>query len=448
MQRLRVTSGKSHTSISGIMGDFTYIGLMTKRKEILDLGDEHKEIKPFDQRESIAFLLGAGFSIPMGYPTGGAVNNGILKFEELPVAFSPSGEMASRKDGAKPDFGYTNSYDREFSLCKELMAAYNNKVEEFDYERFMDVLRSKKIYTEYAAIIEKYVDEYNTSYGLIGNLPNIYSQMVAHLLKDADKESWYEGLPTHIGPYLDGPRSSYNSFLQCISKLKGEYVINIHTLNHDLFLESFNRSEYINGDMSDGFDDFGSRYYGRVHIEGRDAYRCRLERYTGRYYGAPIRLYKLHGSLNYVMMHRESGYGLVDDCEVKLRYGMGLMDLEREHSKRNGYDNDFISYHADFLTGATTKPVYYRRSRFYMKLFRKFKNNLIHAKALIVIGYGGKDEGINNYLLDYFDYQNKPCYFIDPGINCNSQLMALADKMYASKIEKSISDFDARLIKW
>lgn len=71
----------------------------------------------------------------------------------------------------------------------------------------------------------------------------------------------------------------------------------------------------------------------------------------------------------------------------------------------------------------------------------------LHAKSLIVIGYGGKDEGINDYFLSYFDYQNKPCFFIDPGINGNAQLTALADKMHASKIEKSISDFDARLIK-
>lgn len=426
---------------------FTFVGIMAKRKDILNLGDEYNEVKPFDQRESIAFLLGAGFSIPMGYPTGGAVNNGILKFDEQPVSFSPSGEMASRTDGTKPDFGYTNNYDREFSLCKDLIAAYSNKVDEFDYERFMDVLRSKDIYTEYAAIIEKYVDEYNTPYGLIGNLPDVYSQMVAHLLKDADNKSWYEGIPTHIGPYHDEPRSSYNSFLQYISKLKEDYLVNIHTLNHDLFLESFNRSEYFNGDMSDGFDDYGSRYYGLLHLDGRDVYRCRLERYTGRYYGAPIRLYKLHGSLNYVMMHRETGYGLVDDCEVKFRYGMGLMDLERERTRKNGYDNDFLSYHADFLTGATTKPVYYKRSRFYKKLFRTFKNNLIHAKSLIVIGYGGKDEGINDYLLNYFDYQNKSCYFIDPGINNNPQLMLLAEKMHAVKIEKSISDFDSRLIK-
>lgn len=421
---------------------------MSKLKvEDIDLEDMPKRVvKPLWQRESIAFLLGAGFSIPMGYPTGGAVNKGILDLDNQPVAFSLAGELAISRDGSKPDFGYTNNYDKEFSLCKELIAAYSKKVGEFDYEKFMDVLRSKDLYSEYAPIFDKYIGDKNTSYGLAGNLPDIYSQMVAHLLKDADNHSWYEGMPTHIGPFLDGPRSSYNSFLKYLSKLKQDYLVNIHTLNHDLFFESFTRSEYINGDMSDGFDDNGSRYYGRLHVEGRDTYRCRLERYTGRYYSAPIRLYKLHGSLNYAMMHRDTKYGLVDDCEVKFRYGMSLMDLERERTSKNGYDNDFYSYHADFLTGATTKITYYRRSNFYKKMFRKFRNNLKQAKVLIVIGYGGKDEGINDYLLSYYDYSNKPCYIIAPGISKNPKLNDLADKLHAKKIEKSISDFDERLI--
>ena len=143
------------------------------------------------------------------------------------------------------------------------------------------------------------------------------------------------------------------------------------------------------------------------------------------------------------MMHRSTQYGWVDDCEVKLRYGMGLTDLYRENSRKNGYDNDFFSYHADFLTGATTKPVFYRNPKFYKKQFRRFKNNLIRSKALIVIGYGGKDEGINDYLLNYFDYLNKPCYIVDPYLSSNPQLSALADKMKAKKIEKSISEVNS-----
>ena len=94
--------------------------------------------------------------------------------------------------------------------------------------------------------------------------------MVAHLLKDADDNSWYEDMPTHIGPYHNDPRASYNGFLQFLSNAKEEYLLHVHTLNHDLFFESFNRTDYINGDISDGFDDFGSRYYGKLHVEGCD----------------------------------------------------------------------------------------------------------------------------------------------------------------------------------
>ena len=415
---------------------------MASKKVFIDVGYDEDDAIPVDQRESVAFLIGAGFSIPMGYPTGTDVNNGIVGFDKQPVSFSPNGELVSSTDGTKPDFGYTNIYDQAFALCKELIAEYNQEADYFDYEQFMDVLRSKDLGSKYSSIFDKYVDESNSLYGLAGRLPDIYSQMVAHLLKDADSKSWYEGLPTHIGPFLDGPRASYNGFLQCLSKLKKDYLVNIHTLNHDLFLESFNRADYINGDMSDGFDDFGSRYYGRLSNVGFDPYRCRLERYSGRYYGKPIRLYKLHGSLNYVMIHRDTGYGFVDDCEVKIRYGIGLTNLERERSRKNGYDIDFFSYHADFLTGATTKATYYHRSNFYKKMFRKFKNNLIRANALVVIGYGGKDDGINDYLLSYFDYHNKPSFFIDPGLRHNSRLSELADSMTATKIVKSISEFD------
>ena len=127
---------------------------MAKKIDVLDLGDEPEKVTPIGQRESIAFLLGAGFSIPMGYPTGSAVNKGILEFDKQPAAFSPAGELAISTTGRKPDFGCKNNYDKEFSLCKELINAYSKKVDEFDYERFMDVLRSKDLYSEYADVFE------------------------------------------------------------------------------------------------------------------------------------------------------------------------------------------------------------------------------------------------------------------------------------------------------
>ena len=142
---------------------------------MLDLGDALPNVESLEQRESVAFLLGAGFSIPMGYPTGAAINKSILDFANQPVAFSPAGELAISDDGIKPDFGYENIYNQEFRLCKELIAAYKKEVNEFDYEQFMDVLRSKDLYTDYAAIIDRYVRDTITPYSLVGNLPDIYS---------------------------------------------------------------------------------------------------------------------------------------------------------------------------------------------------------------------------------------------------------------------------------
>ncbi len=45
---------------------------------------------------------------------------------------------------------------------------------------------------------------------------------------------------------------------------------------------------------------------------------------------------------------------------MKFRYGMGLMGLESERTGKNGYDNDFLSYHAVFLTGVLCDNVLVR----------------------------------------------------------------------------------------
>ena len=63
---------------------------------------------------NISLLLGAGFSAPQGYPIGNQLNDLILKSNEDNFAFAPSGDLAIRTDGKKPDFGYKTSYDIEF----------------------------------------------------------------------------------------------------------------------------------------------------------------------------------------------------------------------------------------------------------------------------------------------------------------------------------------------
>lgn len=70
----------------------------------LDLGNTTEYELPFDGRKSISILLGAGFSVPKGYPTGKVVNESLENFDQFPVDFSPAGELAISMDGQKKQF--------------------------------------------------------------------------------------------------------------------------------------------------------------------------------------------------------------------------------------------------------------------------------------------------------------------------------------------------------
>ncbi|MBR1889189.1 MAG: hypothetical protein IJ816_00990 [Alloprevotella sp.] len=78
---------------------------------------------------------------------------------------------------------------------------------------------------------------------------------------------------------------------------------------------------------------------------------------------------------------------------------------------------------------------------FYKKLFNRFRQNLKKAECLIIIGYGGRDLGINKYILDYFDYRDKPSFIVDPFYYSNEDLKRFGETIGARPIEKSVSEF-------
>ena len=269
----------------------------------IDFREENKPFIPLENRKSVSLLLGAGFSAPMGYPIGNQVNDRLQNFEDN-VDFATDGSLCSSKDGSKPIFQICevlNPHQKFFIFCQRLIKEYSNE-HQFDYEEFYDFLNSKEItHPKYKNLL-KGLDDYENFDYYASNLNNIYNQMVAHILKDYEGESWYEKEPFKLGN-VEG----YNGFLKYISKIRDTYIINVHTLNHDLLFESFNKTEYINGDISDGFIEIGSPYYGKLFCN-EIQYHCRLERFTGLY-DTPIRLFKLHGSLNYVPFYNKDNFG-------------------------------------------------------------------------------------------------------------------------------------------
>lgn len=364
------------------------------------------------QNGNISFLIGAGFSAPMGYPIGNKLNELLLKCTGDDFAFGPHGGLTIRTDGAKPDFGYKTSYDISFDFCKELIQYFNESVQPFDYERFYDFLHEgARKDNNVESLASKYTSETWDKNQLIYSLDNIYVQLVAFYLKDRNGKKWYDDEAFILGTYLPG----YSGFLSCLKEILKNNIVNVHTLNHDLFFERLNYTEAINGELCDGYEELGSPYYGNLHSEGR-VFKVRLERYTGIYKNK-CRLFKLHGSRDYGVYYSFTGSVASPENYLKTRYGVGFSDLFKEIKKEDGsldYEHCWINYHADFLTGTTSKIQRYKEPLLYNKLFDIFEANLKTSDKLIIIGYGAKDDEINNYLLNYFEFNNKSSIIIDP----------------------------------
>ena len=408
----------------------------------LNLGDNTEYELPFDGRKSISILLGAGFSVPKGYPTGKVVNESLENFDQFPVDFSPAGELAISMDGQKPQFAICgqNQFQKHFIFCKRLIKKYSNLHGEFDYEEFFDFIKSKEIIlTEYKKLSEDLIGEFDSYDNFVSGIKPIYNQMVSYVLRDGEGKTWYDGEPNQLGP-IDG----YDSFLRAIQKWSKDSIVNVHTLNHDLLFESFRRTEYLAGLISDGFDEYGSSYYGKLRM-GNASYNVRLERYKARY-NTPVRLYKLHGSLDYILYYRTvDNCILIPDNYVKLKEKMSPMDLMKARKSKIGYEKYPFAYHADFLTGSKSKIKRYDEPILFKKLFKRFHNNLHKAETLLIIGYGGKDIKINEMIQNHFDFRTKQVYIFDP--YPSDALKEFASSVRGKVIEKSVSDFTLQDIK-
>lgn len=380
--------------------------------------------------KSISFLLGAGFSAPKGYPIGNQLNKKLLTCTGDNFAFSSSGTLVINHEGTKPNLGYKNQYDIYFDFCLDLIHYYKDKdkIKPFDYEEFYDYIKNEANKDPDLIIFfkEKNYDKGKADlYNYLFQIDNIFNQLVAFYLVDKEGKDWYDDKGIYLKPKFEG----YTGFLNCMEVLLKEYIVNVHTLNHDLFFERLNLTEWINGKLCDGFEELGSPYYGKLLHDNRSDYR-QLERYTGNY-DKKLRLYKLHGSKDYYIYSRTEGSILIPEAYIKGKWGIGSSDFFKKKKDKNGnlsYEKCWNNYHPDFLTGTTSKIIRYREPLLYKKLFKLFEENLTKSDILIIIGYGCKDLEVNRIILEKYN-KNKPCYIIDPYANDNDTVKNFINKM-------------------
>ena len=403
------------------------------------------------QKERIVLLLAAGFSIDAGYPTGSVVNSRLCSFTKEDFVMASNGELLDNriKSFIPSKVNDYNIFEKAYLFLIDVIKLYtSNKDNAFNYEEFYDAIEVEHKKNN-PLVFDIWSDEYrdlakgytqNISYErLVSNLPMVYDQLITFAIKGNMNSVFYEDVSKDISCY-----PKYINFLNYLIEKSKTSILDVFTTNHDLLFESFRNCIELNGIISDGFDDFGSEYFGIVRNDDFE-YRCRLERYTGKY-DTPIRLYKLHGSLDYVLYHKGGKRKVTIDGNrielpfaipskyVKIKQGISPGEIYKSKRCRRKYDCSSTEIRSDFLSGVQTKISKYNNPFLYSKLFGRFKRCLKAADKMIVIGYGCNDSKINEIILNNFNYADKKVYMIDPYAD------KLAEKLKAIPIKKCMND--------
>jgi hypothetical protein len=391
---------------------------------------------------NISLLLGAGFSVNAGYPTAAALNKKIIELKETEFCITSAGIFCILQNG---DTDQWSSGD--YLLAKYFLVAfkqfYFEKEKVFDYEKYFDyfyVLEHAKIKdAEFDAFADEFRKKYSSDRAnnqLLHTHRLMFNQVVASFIVDGDGNKFYP--PIHHGkPTFHG----YTGFLNCMEEWGKDNIVNSHTLNHDLFFERLGHTDWLQNNISNGFEELGSPYYGKY----QEIYMVRLSHYTG-VYNTKFRLFKLHGSVDQYPFHTQH-FGIVG--YIKIKKGIGKTDHYKEITNENGeleYINSWINYHSDFLSGTTSKILRYSEKLYYEKQFEKFEENLSLSNKLIVIGYGCLDEEINNIIERcYGKGIEKPIYIVNP--YPSEAVLEFCKKFNAKLIKKSpeemnLTDFE------
>lgn len=376
------------------------------------------EFENFEKEEKlpdnhVSFLLGAGFSVNQGYPMASELNEQIQSVNPDNLTIDSEGNLFNLPESKEDPFWYFSDA-RKKHFVKELIGLFMAENKEFDYEMFYDFLMNPELLkrTDFKEVCEQFRKKYdiksdNLEYGnreLIDKTVRLINQYIQILLVDKNDENFYKP----VGLMKPLPEE-YTGFLQLTEKMGEDSIVHIHSLNHDIYFETFNQTEWINGDLADGFEEMGSKFYGRIE----DNKMIRLKYFANKY-DKKYNLYKLHGSLDQFPFRHQDG----SPTEyIKIRKGVSTSNLYKEVEDEDGnffYENDFTNYHPDFLSGTTHKILRYDEEGYFKEVFEHFVNNLKKSNKLIIVGYGCRDSEINKMIVKNFDFKNKPVFILDP----------------------------------
>lgn len=347
--------------------------------------------------KKISFLLGAGFSAVAGCPTANKLSNMILSTSSSDFYISAGKELC-KNPYRQPCEKYNM---KPFEELLSLIRFYSYlRCKQFNYEDFYDFYRKLRDLSYCLGSLELSQR--------VNCLDDLYQQLLCLYLDEAENKA-------------SAQMEVYEKFKNYVLKCAEDNCICIHTLNHDTFLERI-----LEGYYSDGFSKSNSLFYS----EQGDIAMYSKENFQGN-----VLLYKLHGSLDRYRYTYQKDYSKYAYVKVPTGGGVDLNSIRN----RKDIDKPYLQYIVpDFLTGTTSKILRYQEP-FYQQQFEHFVNNLADSDIIYIIGYGGRDAQINEYLLSYAI--GKQIIIIDP--YPSKELQRLSDDLGDNTqiIQQSVADY-------
>lgn len=381
-----------------------------------------------NEERHIAILLGAGFSIPAGLPSANTLSEKI---------------KATIYDCVRKSFKEGENSIFESYILEKVLIDYDCSINNFDYELYYDYLiketKNKLDEDRFISFIERGMYGYfwKQSRGS-GIETKQHSEQIKTMINAIPIEeytdyvkgkiAWYQEVIAKniLGNTNNGKIETFNpcyqGFIDILTKFVNQnYVIDIYTLNHDLILESLLSLTRMKDNVSNGFGD-------KIKQLNKIDYKT----FGIDNYNKPIRIYKLHGSID---IHELSYSGKTDIDYIQIVNG---------YSDKNAFIMDntqFASINPLFLTGKTSKQNQYSKEP-YIALLNECSNKLEIAEKLVVIGYSGNDEGINEIIINQFRNWNN-AFVISP----NAKAHEFVTKNGAKALNKGIELLNLNDIK-
>ena len=343
---------------------------------------------------NLAVLLGAGFSMPMGYPSGWAIaqkfdrdlRGQFLEFQSEEWAFRDGRSEADIENGRGDNaLGYSYVFNELVSTYKQ----ERNIQEVSDYEDFYQysIELSKKdeaisILYEHARanLLKDYGEDIYEGYFFMFENPQY--KLIQKILDYLISDLLFKALDDTI------IIEAYNDFIGVLKKYRN---INLITLNHDMLLErilSIGRIPFSKGFSSKNscitFDNKPLPIFVNTFNK-----RCKL--------------LKLHGSIDtYSFGHLKNINGSLYPTGNTTHFLTNNYD-EKHHAKRiNPITKEVVQeFNANILPMYITgigKDKTIKKSSLYKPLYAQARMSLRNCQKLLIIGYSFRDPHINELM--------------------------------------------------